>query len=156
MVTAPRPTATTTAMIPRMRNGLRFLAAGAASGETPVAETGCGRCCLATLSMTSHLQMDFGLVSLLGAPVDLEEEEQGEDGKEANASEQEDLLEGEDEGLAGDHAGERGGRRLGGGGRVGAARAQPPRGPNPPPPRPRARRGPVAPGPVRRQRPRSG
>src|SRR3954469_3653349 len=122
MVTAPRPASTTTAMMPRMKNGLRFFAGGPASAETPEAETGCGRCCLATLSMTSHLQMDFGLVSLLCAAVDLEEEEQGEDGEEADASEEEDLLEGKDEGLARDHAGERGGRGLGGGGGIETAR----------------------------------
>src|SRR4051794_17995154 len=107
MVTAPRPARTARAMTPRMRNGRRFFG-GAATAVSPGAETGCGRCCLATLSMTSHLQMDFGLVSLLCAPIDLEEEEQGEDGEEADASEEEDLLEGKDEGLARDHAGERG------------------------------------------------
>src|SRR5712671_4182690 len=93
----PSPRRTARATMPMLRNGLRFL--GAAAVASPVGGTACGLGCLTTLSMTSHLQVDFRLVARLGAPIDLEEEEQGQDAEEADSGQQEDLLEREDQRL---------------------------------------------------------
>src|SRR5437868_5455643 len=111
-MTAPSPTRTARATMPRMRNGLRLRGGPAAGSAVPVGGTAWGLDCLTALSMTSHLQMDFGLVALLGAAVDLEEEEQGKNDEEADAGEEEHLLERKHQRLSREDAGERRGRRL--------------------------------------------
>src|SRR3954471_22099776 len=109
-MSTPSPSRTARATMPRMRNGRRFL--GGAAAVSPAGGRAWGLCCLTTLSMTSHLQMEFGFVASLGASIDLEKEEQGQDAEEADSAQQEDLLEGEDQRLPRDGAHESGGSGL--------------------------------------------